>query len=421
MINVKGNPRFKSWEYFLLRAARDISLPPGLYETIEKRYAVLEGILAAGTDPLLQRVHVFPQGSIRLRTTIKPAPGSTGELATVDADAVIWIEGIDHASAAGVLTAVTDRFQEGVRVEAPIDPLRRGIRIIYGDENPGFHIDITPARNLLGNRSELGHGALQVPDRELGWKASSPIAYSDWLDDASKKSLPIFTMDEALAKSLRVAMEAEASQEDMPSYNDYADANVLRAAIKLLKRHRDMWAIRNRNTGYRPISAVITTLAAKAYEELAKDSAIYIRDPAEIMLELIEKMPSFIRPRSGSWQVCNPMDEGENFAEKWNRPHGEGDKYRNAFHTWHAEAKQAFALGLEDLGSSARFQEEVAKAFGTGRTLVEKVVSGLPADWTLPGLHKGTSRSVVSLAGLSGSAVASGESQSNVGTVDRLG
>lgn len=75
------------------------------------------------------------------------------------------------------MAVIEQRFQEGSRVQQAIQPLRCGIRIVYADEAPGFHIDVTPAREA-GNAQDNGEGMLEVPDRHTGWKASSPIPYS---------------------------------------------------------------------------------------------------------------------------------------------------------------------------------------------------------------------------------------------------
>jgi len=411
--------QLQGWEATLFQAAHAISLPESLYTTISDRYSTLEGILQAAGDPLLRRVHVFPQGSIRLRTAIKPAPGAEGELATVDADAVVWLEHIDGVQSDAVLSAIEKRFADGCRVEAPIKQLRRGIRIVYADENPGFHIDVTPGRNVASNQQKEGHGALHVPDRHEGWKASSPIAYCDWLHDVASLSLPVVAMD---ALNFREAVVAKATQEDMPAYGEYIDANVLRAGIKLLKRHRDMWAIRNRALrDYRPISAVLTTLAGRAYEKMARGSSVMrALRPLDAMLELIELMPDFIEGAAGRWAVFNPVDRGENFAEKWNRL-GEGERYREAFFQWHTDAKASFRLGLREVGSVESFKEGMAKSFGTSKTLVEQVLKDFPANWSIPGLAPGTTRASLALGALSGSAVASNVSQSHIRPPERLG
>lgn len=411
--------RLEGWEATLFQAAHAISLPDGLYTTITDRYNTLQGILQAADDPILQRAHVFAQGSIRLRTAIKPAPGAEAELATVDADAVIWLENADDAQSEHVLKAIEKRFTDGSRVEAPIQQLRRGIRIVYADEAPGFHIDVTPARNVTANTQSEGHGALQVPDRDQGWKASSPIAYSDWLHRVGSLSLRVITME---ALNFREGVIAKASQEDMPAYGEYIDANVLRAAIKLLKRHRDLWALRNPELrDYRPISAVLTTLAGRAYERMAEGAPVRMeRRPLDALLELIDLMPTFINGGPGSWCVLNPVDGGENFAEKWNRPET-GRRYREAFAQWHREAQASFRLGLEEMSSLESFKEAVSASFGTSRTLVEQVIKDFPATWSLPGVALGTTRSSLLLGALSGSAVAGNAPQSHIPPPGRLG
>lgn len=411
--------RLQGWEATLFQAAHAISLPQSFYDTITERYNTLEGILQAADDPLLQRAHVFPQGSIRLGTAIKPAPGAKGELETVDADAVVWLDNADDAQPHEVLKAIEKRFQEGSRVQAPIKPLRRGIRIVYADESPGFHIDVTPARNTATNAFSEGHGALLVPDREQGWKASSPIAYSDWLKRVSTLSLRVMAMD---AMNFREGEMAKATQEDMPAYGEYIDANVLRAAIKLLKRHRDLWALRNPNlTDYRPISAVLTTLAGRAYEKMVHEAAVRPEmRPLDALLQLIRLMPTFIEGGPGTWWVRNPVNQDENFAEKWNRPQ-KGHIYRNAFDDWHQSAQAAFQLGLQEMRSLNEFETEFSKAFGTSDALIKNVIRDFPRGWSLPGVALGTTQSSLLLEALSGSAVAGNTPQSHIPPPGRLG
>lgn len=411
------DPRGQSWEHVLFKAADEISLSPALYEKINARYNTLQGILRSADNPILKDAHVFPQGSIRFRTATMPN-GTTKELDTVDADAVVWLEYADEASADEVLEAIEERFSDGSRVQAPIHPLRRGIRITYADDKPGFHIDVTPARNVATNHADCGHGRLIVPDRETqGWKASAPIDYCSWLEGVAELSLPI-------AKGLSLSLEARAedgtSQEDLPSYAEYADGNVLRAAIKLLKRNRDTWAENNPDQCEdRPISAVITTLAGRAYQEIAKDPNKRFYRPIDALLAVVEAMPDHIKGNRGNWEVLNPADHGENFAEKWNRPGGE--RYRDAFDDWHGQATKAFTLGLREQASMESFREEVSKAFGVGKSFIKDAVDELPANWNLPGRAQGVTRSSQLLEVFSGAAVASQKSQADIQPVKRLG
>ncbi len=226
-----------SWEAMLLSAAEEISLSESLYKTIQDRYEVLKKVLDTSENPLLKGSHIFIQGSIGLRTAIKPSSSANStDLKTVDADAVVLLPNAQHASAIEVLNAIKERFDEGSRTATPIEELKRGIRIIYADEDPGFHIDLTPARAVPENNNDSGYGKLKVPDRELqDWKCSSPRDYSQWLENTASKTIKISFS----AESHRVEAFDSATQDPLPHYNDYVSGTVLQAVIKLLKRHRD--------------------------------------------------------------------------------------------------------------------------------------------------------------------------------------
>jgi hypothetical protein len=420
MTYVNDETQRNGWEELLLRAAAQVSLTPAVYQMIEDRYGVLKGILDAAADSLLHDAHILPQGSIRGRTAIKPPPGASGTCATVDADAVVWLPHAAGVKAATVLEAIQKCFEAGTRVDAPIEELRRGVRIVYADENPGFHIDVTPARNVVGNSECDGNGNLVVPDRVTGWKASTPIGYADWLNEVADLAIPALTIAmDAFGRTRVVAKEA--TQEDMPKYQEYVDSNPLRATVKLLKRHRDMWGMRQPKDEYKPISALITTLAGLSYEKVARGSLVRWRSPLDAMIEIVDRMPEFIGGSQGKWEVLNPADDGENFAEKWNRDKGVGDRYRAAFYTWHAEAKADFALGLRDLGGRDVLPDEMRRKFGIPVTLVESVTASLPGNWVIPGMGAGKTRNQIAAAGLAGVGAASAASQQSANSLGRLG
>lgn len=406
-----------SWEHFLLRAAKEISLSEAQYEKINDRYSQLEKILNASDNPLLAEAHIFVQGSMRLKTTIKPVSGAPEDLDTIDADAIIWLPHAQGAGAREVLDAIEERFKAGSRVQEEIKQLRRGVRIIYADENPGFHIDVTPARATNGNSQGNGEGKLEVPDRETGWKASSPIPYSKWLQVASTQTISL-AEHMVVAKSQR-AFDA-ATQDPLPQYEDYLDQDPLRATIKLLKRHRDEWAIRTQNTDHRPISAVITTLATHAYLDVAKESQSTPLRPLDAILEIVRRMPDHVKYRGNECQVCNPADSGENFAEKWNRPL-DGHRYRRAFQEWHENASASVSLGLESFESAEAFAKAVNENFGIGPTFISAVNSETPSNWTMPGRPDGTTRNATLMGTMFGGVSGTASSQEDVKPVGRLG
>lgn len=406
-----------SWEYLLLRAAREISLSEAQYDKIDDRYSQLQRILSASDNPLLAEAHIFVQGSMRLKTTIKPVSDATEDLDTIDADAIVWLPHAQGAEAHEVLEAIEACFKDGSRVQEDIKQLRRGIRIVYADENPGFHIDVTPARAVNGNAKGNGEGQLEVPDRVTGWKASSPIPYSNWLQVASTQEISLESYV-AVAKSHRTFDAA--TQDPLPDYQDYVDQDPLRATIKLLKRHRDEWAIRTKNEENRPISAVITTLATHAYLDVVKESKLKPLRPLDAILEIVRRMPQHIKYMGSDCLVCNPKDNGENFAEKWNRPQ-EGQRYRRAFLDWHSSATTSVSLGLESFESADSFAEAVKENFGMGPAFITAVNNEIPPNWTMPGRPEGTTRNTASMSALFGGVTSGGSSQAGVKPVERLG
>jgi len=408
--------QLESWETVLFRAAHNMSLTGPQYALIEARYALLQAILSVDDEPLLKGAHIFVQGSIGLHTTIKPAPGAEGELATIDADAIVWLPQVGSATALEVLQALQRRMQKGIRVEAKVEPLRRGVRVVYADEDPGFHIDITPARNAPGNTNTNGEGHLQVADRHTGWKASSPRPYSTWLSDTSNQQIAIANFASLMARKMVLD---EATQEAMPAYADYIDANPLRAAIKLLKRNRDTWAIREDKADVKPISAVITTLASRAYEQIVLESRMRPLRPIEALISLVDRMPALVEGQRGEFRVCNPKNPDENFAEKWNRPNGEGEAYRRAFFEWHAAAMQDVRMGFHDYRNAEGLETAMFERFGVPKTSVREAIDTLAGDATLPGRAAGMTRNVLRMTVLAG--VGSAATAASAQTVGRLG
>ncbi len=87
------------------------------------------------------------------------------------------------------------------------------------------------------------------------------------------------------------------------------------------------------NPDVHPISIVITTLAARAYEGES--------DLGEAMERILAEMGGLIhsaRPR-----VPNPVNPAEDFADKWYTDEGRQKKLENNFFAWLAQAKADLA------------------------------------------------------------------------------
>ena len=114
-----------------------------------------------------------------------------------------------------------------------------------------------------------------------------------------------------------------------------------------------------------PISIIITTLAAKAYDNTP--------DLYQALLTIIEGMPKHIENRDGEYWVSNPVDEGEKFADKWK----EHSRRREQFYAWLDQVKEdltifAKADGIDQLAGS------LTEKFG--RDTVERATKRLEDD-----------------------------------------
>lgn len=358
-------PQKEAWSNELFEIASRISLTKSQYDLIEARYETLGEILAAGDDPRLTGAHIFVQGSIKARTAVLPHPSAVGDAAEIDADAVVWLPNAG-ASAVSAYEAVESRLRAGTRTKRAPTRKNRCVRIHYQDESPAFHMDVTPARNAPGNAASKGDGTLQVPDLALkDWKPSAPARYADWFSDVCDKQI---NFDRLALQRLeeRVRVSADVTQDPLPDHDTYVDFNPLRAAVKLMKAHRDSMFVDPVLSPLRPISIIITTLAARAYEAIANESAIMPRRPGESLIEIVERMPTFIEGAPGNRRVSNPAIVSENFAEKWLGP--DGPALEQAFYQWHRDVLLAVQLGHWQFPSDTVREGVVQRAFGPRST-----------------------------------------------------
>jgi hypothetical protein len=196
-------------------------------------------------------------------------------------------------------------------------------------------MDIVPAvPNAFGHRTHLAaHGlstkwsetAIVITDLESPtyneisdrWQRSNPKGYAEWFRE--RMGPPFERRRRMLAEKMR------ASVEEIP---EYRVRTPLQAAIMILKRHRDgMFADRRDE---RPISIILTTLAAHAYngEEAISDS----------LVSILHRMTEFIENDGQRLIIRNPTDPLENFADKW----PDHPERRQAFFEWLAQARADF-------------------------------------------------------------------------------
>jgi hypothetical protein len=177
-----------------------------------------------------------------------------------------------------------------------------------------FHMDVLPS---IPNQEALPNGILLTDTELVRWQKSNPIRYAEWFKDRMRVVL-----------REKIAALAKSRGADIAEVPEWQVKTPLQRAVQVLKRHRDVAFASDESI--RPVSIIITTLAAKAYKNQT--------DVVDALISIVEEMPRHIRHEGGKYVVENPVEPGENFADKWN----EDPKRRDAFFRWLKAVREDF-------------------------------------------------------------------------------
>jgi hypothetical protein len=292
--------------YEHLGAALDLTAE--LYEDAVVKYEDVAEWLNAPESPLhAYDALLYPQGSFRLGTVVRPLFRAD----EYDLDFVCRLTRDKTAITQEQLkNLVGDRLKK--HPDLKVSASRRCWTIDYPKQ---FHMDVLPA---IVNTDRPPNGIL-LTDRELRyWQFSNPIDYATWFFSR------MASVVEAARK--RFAASAGIPPEEVPLWQI---KTALQRCVQLLKRHRDIYFAKNGDL--RTPSILITTLAAHAYDGSA--------DIAAALHHILSNMHRFINKRDDKWEVTNPTDQRENFADKWN----EKPALRTAFLQWLDRARDDFS------------------------------------------------------------------------------
>lgn len=316
----------------LEEVAAELDIPAHLYEDAVAKYSDVGTWLSEENSPLARySPDVYPQGSFRLGTVVRPMLRED----EFDIDLVCHMTIAKASVSQRVLKAlVGDRLKQRDDLREMLEESRRCWRLNYDDP---FHMDVLPA---IPNDQTPPDGIL-LTDTELArWQSSNPRAYADWFYGRMR----VILNERRVAK----AQEIRADVEDVP---EWTVRTPLQRVVQLLKRHRDVYF--QNAADMRPVSIIITTLAAHSYDGQP--------DTLTALQAAVARMPLFIEKRGDKWWVQNPVDAGENFADKWN----EKPAKREAFLGWLGQA-QADLDALRSTRELPEVIESVARSLGRG-------------------------------------------------------
>lgn len=279
----------------LTGVAEELDLPDDLHEGIVSEYTLLGEYLVEPGIGGTSEWHVYSQGSMRLGTVVLPTNGrdefdidlvclrgllkqsiTQEELKSEVGDGIGGFVNLHRTRSEG-----PQGFKEGARCWTLLYPRRR------------FHMDTLPAIPDQDGSAT----AILLTDRGLRlWQHSDPIGYADWFRSQMEKQ---FLRERAIiAKAMR------ANVEDVP---EWKVKTTMQRMVQVLKRHRDVHFANDAEN--RSPSILITTAAALTYrgDENLLDA---VRRAADDML-------SHFETRNGVIWLPNPVNDQENFADRW--------------------------------------------------------------------------------------------------------
>jgi Second Messenger Oligonucleotide or Dinucleotide Synthetase domain len=272
----------------LSRACAELQLDESRYRAAERSYLAVGKYLENQPFIDLLQPLLYPQGSMKLNTTVKPIFGDEYDL-----DFVCQFSCpptyFDHPVDA------LDLIERTLRTSEVYDPMvqrmNRCVRLNYQRQ---FHMDILPACH----DPEQGGTCILVPDRELGeWTPSNPKGYAEWFESRARG----MAFDRLLEKA-----------EPIPQQEAVHRKSALKLSVQLLKRHRD---VRFKGDDLAPISIVLTTVAAESYQRQQSTS----RALGDILFRLAQRIRS-VHPRR--IVILNPKNASEDLSEKWDTKRG---------------------------------------------------------------------------------------------------
>ena len=322
-----------------------LELPDSAYEKAKDRYENL-GAWFDRDESLLKDndIHIFPQGSFRLGTAIKPLDNEE----EYDLDLACKVRtGISKSTHTQeqlkeMIGLELELYRKARGIKSEKDEKRRCWRLEYQD-SLSFHMDIVPCipldesiSNLIYEdihekyifddnlAKDISSKSLSITDTENdnysiidpNWNISNPEGYALWVESKMNE-----------VQGVQLSLE-KAQVDKLPTFNQ---KTVLQRCIQLLKRHRD--CMFKDNDDLKPISVIITTLSTYAYGGEA-----YLAVALTNILKNMDKFINKTKPR-----VANPTRPEEDFADKWYDDDHKHLKLEDNFNRWLMAARRDFS------------------------------------------------------------------------------
>jgi hypothetical protein len=348
--------------------AASIDIPDSTYEAARGRYEDLSEWLIRNSKSKSAQFnpYVFPQGSFRYGTAILPRGRDDYDLdLSCKLQNGVTKENCTQEQLKELLGNDLEVYRLERNIEEKLERKHRCWRLNYQDKLK-FHIDTVPCipekddmKQILRERmikageskflaERVAQLAVSITDDRKPsyriispeWNISNPEGYAQWFVNQMKQAGRLL---ESIALTAKVA-----KVDDIPTYKWRTP---LQRCVQILKKHRDIMF--EHNSDGKPISIIITTLAARAYK--GEDNV------ETAMQSILSRMGDFVNQQTP--RVPNPVNPGEDFADKWPTEVGLKLRLEENFWAWIDRAKTDFSV----LGSSEDAEylvEQTIKKFG---------------------------------------------------------
>ncbi len=331
-----------------------LDIPSSYYEKAADRYRSLGEWLHRDESKVAAFApEVYLQGSFRYGTVNRPL------LTTEEYDLDLVCElrvsksTVTQKQLKHLLGAEVKAYAERYGIKAPLVERNRCWCLDYADD-VSFHMDILPcipeeqrvvqAIVMGGVPLHLAKPAVAITDRRLpryaeitsDWPTSNPRGLGAWFEEQARP------LSRARARRL-VEQKLYASIDAVPPYEWKTP---LQQSIQILKRHRDVQF--RTDPDFAPISMIITTLAAKAYQGEA--------DLYDALKGIVDRMEDHVHSQHP--RIPNPVNRGEDFTDRWRTD----ARYEDNFDLWLSTVKIDVAK-LPELLKGDRLAENVRKQF----------------------------------------------------------
>lgn len=370
--------------------SNELDISESHFKQAEERYKAIGRWLSREQSSITQySPDIYPQGSFRLGTVIKPKTDEEKYDMDLVCELDITKSQVSQKQLKEMVGVEINSYAKANSMKAAPENKRRCWTLNYAD-GAQFHMDILPAlpdgdsfriflesKGISANWTELAiaitdkthHNYNRVADE---WLCSNPKGYAAWFKERMK------TQFDARLKSF--AESIRASIEDVP---EFKVKTPLQRAVQILKRHRDMRFYGHNMEEDKPISMIITTLSAKLYQNEGDtysalkniveqlDAHAALLSPDIPLSESLHSQRLIERKSDGTWYIPNPANPAENFAEEW---HKNENRKARAFFQWVSWVRSDLIEVLKQ-ADMKKISESLGHYFG--ESITKKASEGL--------------------------------------------